>query len=301
MLKKSFADYYNRNSSILKVEKTKLEKEEFYLYATNKALETPGMKSRETVSLLKKKEKLEKKIAELKTIIQHLEALSENPDALVVNYLASLPINRKEIDLSDVVENHSLTTVPDLSRFPVLKTLRLNGNRRLSSGFDRLPTTLEHLNLYKTDIANEDTKWIQRLVNIEMLQLSRNDRIRELPDLSCLTKLKHLRVPNDECLYKYFTKARCDKIRYSHNGVYNWNYSVAHVCNTDSEVAQLIRNINYVNRFDRIREELLETGSRIVMNPNRIERLLDQAEIDLDSDWSDIFEFQKKRTYGYAY
>lgn len=300
MMRKSFDDYYNRNSSILKVEKTKLEKEEFYLYATNNALETPGMKSRETASFLKKKEKLEKKIAELKTIIQHLEALSENPDALVVNYLASLPINRKAIDLSDEFENHSLTTVPDLSRFPCLTKLNMSNNRLLSSGFDRLPTTLEHLNLYKTDIANEDTEWIQRLVNIEMLVLSRNDRIRELPDLSGLTKLKHLRVPN-EGLSKYFTKTCCDKIRYSHNGVYNWNYSVSHVCKTNSEVAQLIRNINYVNRFEKIREELLATAARIVMNPTRIERLLDQAEIDLDSDWSDIFEFQKKRTYGYAY
>jgi len=296
-MSKSFHAYFEHNNDKIKLAQSKLE-------CYKDELEKPG-------KITKKKEKVEKQIAKMEETITQLEFLAGNPDELVNTYLQSLPINRKSICLEDMFEMHSITKIPDLSRFSDLQVLRLSNNRRLSSGFDRLPTTLKELYCHKTDIPNEDTAWILRLVNLESLELSRNDRIIELPDLTALTNLKHLYINQMELrsiptlpftiqtlltpitnVSRYFTKSfYANKTRLSFNRGY---------CTTPkSDATRIILHINRVNQFDKIREELIAKGGRIIMNPARIERLLDQSEIDLDSDWSDIFEFQKRREYSY--
>ena len=318
---KTFDEYFNHNNGKLESEKTKLQQIQLSLQTCKYTLENTR-NPREIANVIKRKEKLKKQITNSEEIIAHLEFLAGNPDELVKNYLRSLPINRKTLYLEDILERHSLTKIPDdISRFPGLQVLHLSFNRCLSSGFERLPTTLKRLHCHKTNIPNEDTAWILRLVNLETLQLSRNDLICDLPDdLTSLTKLKHLYIdelnlrslptlpptiktlsaPINE-LSRYFTKS------FYNNEIKRLipNTGPQHYYIDDftskSEATHIIHHINRTNRFDKIREELLEKGGRIVMNPNRITRLLDQCEIDLDSDWSDIFEFQKRREYAYPY
>ena len=319
-MSKTFDAYFNRNNNKLESEKTKLQQIQFSLQTCKDALENTH-NPREIANVIKRKEKFEKKIAESEEIIAHLEFLVGNPDELVKTYLLSLPTKLKTLYLEDTVERHSLTKIPDdLSRFPGLQVLHLSYNQHLSSGFERLPTTLKRLHCHKTDIPNEDTEWILRLVNLETLQLSRNDRIRELPDdLTSLTKLKHLYIDQIDLhslptlpltiktlrieikilskLNRYFTKSfYANEIERACCQTYCIDEFTS-----KSEATYIIRHINRTNRFDKIREELLEKGGRIIMNPNRITRLLDQCEINLDSDWSDIFEFQKRRQYAYPY
>jgi hypothetical protein len=307
----SFTTYFNRNNSTLHFYKgTKLRDLQSELYIIKKTLEIPGT---EQTKLEKKNEKYEKKLADLEEKIERHEFLAANPDELVKEYLLTLPANRKRIELDDVYERHSLTVVPDLSRFTELRHLDLSFNRRLSSGFDRLPTTLKRLNCAKTNIPNEDTAWILRLVNLESLNLCRNDHIRELPDLSSLENLTDvdlslmslrsipnlplnnimlLRVPI-QGLPRYYSKTAYGRAQINDMQTFE--------CLTKTHSSQIIRRINRINQFDRIREELLATGARIVLNPARMARLLDQSELDTDSDWSDIFEFQTRRVHTTVY
>jgi hypothetical protein len=258
-------------------------------------------------------EKFEKNIEDIEKEIMRLQYLYENIDELVKEYLLTLPANRKNINLCDIFEQHSLTVVPDLSRFTELRHLDLSMNRCLSSGFDRLPTTLKRLNCIKTNIPNEDTAWILRLVNLESLNLCRNDNIRELPDLSSLENLTDvdlslmslrslpsmplnnitlLRIPVQE-LPRYYSKTVYVRAKTVSLQTFE--------CLTKSHSSKIIRHINRINQFDRIREELIATGAKIILNPSRIAKLLDQSEIDLDSDWSDIFECQTRRVHTTVY
>jgi len=311
----SLSTYFNRNNSILNLDKKpKLRDLQYELRVTKDILEKYDNTKREQTKYEKKIEKLEKKIADLKIEIERHEFLAANPDELVKEYLLTLPVDRKKIELDDEREKQSLTTVPDLSRFPDLKYLNLSGNRRLSSGFERLPTTLQTLKCYKTDIPNEDTAWIQRMTNLQVLNLCRNDRLRELPDLSGLTNLteldiynknlrqlpnmplsiKHLRVPIQE-LPRYYNKTVYRKYLETRTQIFE------SVSKTTTE--QIICRIKRINKFDQIREELLAKGAKIVMNPSRIARLLYQCDLDLEtgSDWSDIYEPQARRVYTTSY
>jgi len=310
----SFTTYFNRNNSTLNFYKgTKLRDLQSELYRIKKALDNPDLVRTEQTKLEKKNEKYEKKLADLEQKIERHEFLASNPDELVKEYLLTLPVDRKKIELDDLYEKHSLTTVPDLSRFTELRHLNLSCNRHLSSGFDRLPTTLKKLICFKTNMSNEDTAWILRLVNLEWLNLCRNDRIRELPDLSSLENLVDLdlslmslrSIPNlplnnimllrvpIQGLPRYYTKTAYGRAQINDMQTFE--------CLTKSHSTQIIRRINRINQFDRIREELLAKGAKIVLNPARIERLLDQSELDIDSDWSDIFECQTRRVHTTVY
>lgn len=311
----SFMNYFNQNNSILRFDKgTKLRDLQSELYVIKKALtENESLSKPEKAKLSKKIEKLEKKTADLEKKIERHEFLAANPDELVKEYLLTLPANRKKIELNDVYERHSLTTVPDLSRFTELRHLDISMNRRLSSGFDRLPTTLKRLNCAKTNIPNEDTAWILRLVNLESINLCRNDLIRELPDLSSLenltdvdislmelrslptmplNKIMLLRIPI-QGLPRYYSKSVYGRSQVNDMQTFE--------CLTKSHSTQIIRRINLINRFDHIREELLANGAKIILNPSRLARLLDQSELDTDSDWSDIYECQTRRVHTTTY
>lgn len=310
----SFTTYFNRNNSTLNFYKgTKLRDLQSELYRIKKALDNPDLVRTDRTKLENKNEKYEKKLADLEQKIERHEFLAANPDELVKEYLLTLPADRKKIELDDLYEKHSLTTVPDLSRFTELRHLNLSCNRNLSSGFDRLPTTLKKLICFKTNISNEDTAWILRLVNLEWLNLGRNDRIRELPDLSSLENLVDLDIslmdlrgiPNlplnnimllripIQGLPRYYSKTAYGRAQINDMQTFE--------CLTKSHSSQIIRRINRINRFDRIREELLATGAKIVLSPSRLARLLDQSELDVDSDWSDVYECQTRRVHTTAY
>lgn len=326
----SFTTYFNHNKSTLNFYKgTKLRDLQSELYRIKKDLEIlptrlqGSLSGESSNSLLRgrfaertklenKIEKYEKKIADLEKKIERHEFLAANPDELVKEYLLHLPADRKKIELDDLYERHSLTTVPDLSRFTELRHLNLSCNRHLSYGFDRLPTTLKKLICFKTN-APEDASWILRLVNLEWLNLCRNDRIRELPDLSSLENLVDLDIslmdlrgiPNlplnnisllripIQGLPRYYSKTAYGRAQINDMQTFE--------CLTKSHSSQIIRRINRINQFDHIREELLATGAKIVLSPSRLARLLDQSELDVDSDWSDIYECQTRRVHTTVY
>ena len=308
--------YFNRNRSSLELYNgPKLRELQLELRISKDVLANPDtaplMKNTQT-KVAKKIEKIEKKIADLQATIARLEFLAANPDEMVKEYLLTLPADRKKIELDDMFERHLLTTVPDLSRFTELRDLNLSCNRRLSSGFDRLPTTLKRLNCFKTD-APEDTAWILRLTNLESITLGRNSRIRELPDLSSLenltdidiSQLDLLSIPNLPLnnisilripvrgLPRYYSKSTYGRLLITDLDSFE--------CLTKSQSSQFIRRINRINRFDHIREELLANGAKITMNPSRLARLLDQSELDTELDWSEIFECQTRRIHTTAY
>jgi hypothetical protein len=307
----SLMTYFNRNRSSLDLYNgPKLRDLQLELRISKDVLENPD--SAPLTKLVKKIEKIEKKIADVQATIARLEFLAANPDEMVKEYLLSLPADRKKIELNDIFERHSLTTVPDLSRFTELRDLNLSCNRRLSSGFDRLPTTLKRLNCFKTN-APEDASWILRLTNLESITLSRNDRIRELPDLSSLENLTDVDISNLDLrgipsmplnnisilripargLPRYYSKSAYGRLLITDADSFE--------CLTKSHSSQIIRRINRINRFDHIREELLANGAKITLSPSRLARLLDQSELDTDSDWSDVYECQTRRIHTTAY
>ena len=307
----SLMTYFNRNRSSLDLYNgPKLRDLQLELRISKDVLENPD--SAPLTKLVKKIEKIEKKIADVQATIARLEFLAANPDEMVKEYLLSLPADRKKIELNDLFERHSLTTVPDLSRFTELRDLNLSCNRRLSSGFDRLPTTLKRLNCFKTN-APEDASWILRLTNLESITLSRNDRIRELPDLSSLENLTDVDISNLDLrgipsmplnnisilripargLPRYYSKSAYGRLLITDADSFE--------CLTKSHSSQIIRRINRINRFDHIREELLANGAKITLSPSRLARLLDQSELDTDSDWSDVYECQTRRIHTTAY
>lgn len=256
-------------------------------------------------------ENSEKNIEDIEKEIMRLQYLRENPDELVKEYLQSIPANRKKIDLNWYSPEYyvrSLSIVPDLSRFTELRELDLSLNIHLSSGFDRLPITLEKIICYKTEFS--DVSWLLRLTNLTHIDLYGNIHIRELPDLSEMKKLKDLnmglmhlvRLPNlPENQIKKITLPVCEGLeKYFSRKNFIIGKRLNYFIRSNKYSMLLVQNINRINQFDTIREELLENAAKILLNPSRIERLLNQSYIDLDSDsdWSDLYDFQKRRVYA---
>ena len=311
----TFMKYVSRNHENIKKCKTNIRNLQLDCRVCENTLsnaDTTSMKQTERTKIINRIKNIEKTIANLAAELEMREFLAVNPDDMVKEYLLTLPANILRIELEDMCEQHSLTTIPDLSRFTHLIQLVLMKNRLLSSGFDRLPTTLKRLDCYKTNV--KDTTWIPRLTNLESLDLRRNDRIREFPDLSGMANLTNLYI--SELSLKRLPNLPLDKITILHLSIQglqryyrefeyhrevNIRNRISFECLTRIQSNHFIHNINRINQFDKIREELLSTAARIVLNPSRIERLLDHSEIDLDSDWSDIFEFQNRRVHTTFY
>jgi hypothetical protein len=311
----TFMNYAHRNNESIKKLKTNIRNLQLECNIRNNILanaDATGMKKTERTRLNNRIKSIENTVANHTAELDMREFLAVNPDDLVKEYLLTLPANITRIELEDMCEKHSLTTIPDLSRFTCLTHLVLTNNRILSSGFECLPTTLERLDCYKTNV--QDTAWIPRLTNLESLDLRRNDLIREFPDLSGMTNLTNLYI--SELNLKRLPNMPLDKIailrvpiqglqRYYKKFEYHREVvirnNISFDCISAKQSSQFIRNVNRINQFDKIREELLSTAARIVLNPSRIKRLLDQSEIDLDSDWSDIFELQNRRVYTTFY
>jgi hypothetical protein len=309
----NFMNYANLNNENIKTCKTNIHFLQLECNIRKNTLsnaDKTGLSKTERTYLINRIKSIEKTIARHTKELDMREFLAVNPDDMVKEYLLTLPADIMRIELEDMCERHSLTTVPDLSRFTHLIHLVLMNNRRLSSGFECLPTTLKRLDCYKTNV--EDTTWIPRLTNLESLDLRRNDLIREFPDLSGMTNLTNLciselnlkRLPNMplnkitilhvpiQGLQRYYSKRVYVRSQVNDERIFE--------CLNKTQSNSFIRRVNCINNFDRIREELLSKGSMIIMNPSRIERLLEHSEIDLETDWSDIFEFQVRRIHSAA-
>jgi len=309
----NFMNYANLNNENIKTCKTNIRNLQLDCNVCANTLsnaDKTGLSKTERTYLINRIKNIEKTIERHTKELEMREFLAENPDDMVKEYLLTLPADIMRIELEDMCERHSLTTVPDLSRFTRLIHLVLMNNRRLSSGFEHLPTTLKRLDCYKTNV--QDAAWIQRLTNLESLDLRRNDLIRELPDLSGMTNLTRLviselslkRLPNMplskiailrvpiQDLHRYYSKRVYVSSQVNDEQIFE--------CLNKTQSNRFIRRVNRINNFDRIREELLSKGSMIIMNPSRIERLLEHSDIDLEKDWSDIFEFQVRRIHSAA-
>lgn len=257
-------------------------------------------------------EKEEKELAAIEEKISEYE--SRSSDAFAQKYIDELPVTRKRINLSDELNKFKLSKVPDLSRFENLETLNLSCNEYMASGFDRLPVSLRKLDCYKTK-NNPDASWVTRLVNLEELTLRRNDEVGELPDLSGLTKLKVLNISQMERLRKlpnlplnikvlilpnkphiidqYLTRSTAMNSRTDPN-----RFSVSF---EGKSAILLIERINHINRFNQIRTELIETTAKMLMNPERLLKMIENEEIALeyDADWEDVYTFQERPRYAY--
>lgn len=235
-------------------------------------------------------------------------------DELAQKYVDALPITRKRVDLSDEMNKLKLRKVPDLSRFENLETLNLSGNEYMASGFDKLPVSLRNLECHKTK-NNPDASWVTRLVNLEQLTLRRNDAVGELPDLSGLTKLKMLNISQMDRLRKLPNLPLDIKVLILPNKphIIDHYFNRSSVMNyrTDSNRVTLsfegksmkgvIEHINRINRFNQIREELIETTAKMLMNPKRLLKMLENEELALeyDADWTDVYTFQECPKYAY--
>ena len=258
-------------------------------------------------------EKEEKELAAIEEKISEYESRSSD-DILLQKYIDKLPVTRKCIDLYVDLDILKLKKVPDLSRFEKLETLNLSGNEYMASGFDRLPVSLRKLDCYKTK-NNPDAYWVTRLVNLEELTLRRNDEVGELPDLSGLTKLKVLNISQMDRLRKlpnlplninvlilpnkphiivqYFTRSSAMNSITDPNRVF--------VSFEGKSAKVLIERINRINRFNQIRTELIETTAKMLMNPERLLKMLENEELALeyDADWADVYTFQERPRYAY--
>jgi hypothetical protein len=64
---------------------------------------------------------------------------------------------------------------------------------------------------------------------------------------------------------------------------------------------QMIQRINRINLFDQIREDILAKSARIVLNPNRIERISEEYGLGVESNWGDIYDYQVRRKHATEY
>lgn len=341
-VKMSFHAFIEQSKQKVVALSNALERSEWDLQCLQHRITTPELTTEKEKKVIAKKLDVETaRVEKLKAEI----AILTNMDELAKRYLSKLPANRKKIDLSYSHNGHSLSVVPDLSKFADLRELDLSHNEEIQGGFDRLPTTLRYLCMYKLKV-NRDVNEIRRLVNLETLDMTRNDSVTELPDLSGLTKLKvlHLtgcwglkylpclptslktmRIPNSRYFNIYFSEgeslwlnsaSRSGKVNsliYYDNQL-NW-YNTSRSGTGDSLIYQVswcinemldkrIFQINRVNRFDAIREELLERAAKLCLSPSRIEGILENGSeytLDNHSRWLDIYEYQERRKYATEY
>jgi hypothetical protein len=264
-------------------------------------------------SAKKRAEKIEKKIAELQAQFDDLNRVLANPDVLAQMYVDTLPASKASINLDRIdSDGYKMTQIPDLSRFFKLNTLYISFQENLVDGFDRLPTTLMRLVMFKAK-SNTSAEWLSRLVNLRYLDLGRNDLLRSLPDLSRLRNLETLYAMNMRGLTELPSLPTNIKIimislipdKYlTHQEWTAQTWKRRHNQDTtimlDGEsVKSFIHKINRVNRFDAIRDELLATTARIVLNPGRIARILAEHGGwigDCDAIM-DAFELQPRQKY----
>jgi hypothetical protein len=173
----SFEIFVAKQQNKVSVLTEKLNAHLWMMMAHNNQLAEPNLTKRSDKNRIQKKLiNVEQKVIE----IQDKIAILTNMDEIAKLYLASLPDNRKRINLDAIDSRFSLTTVPDFSRFPNLEELNISYNEKLVGGFDRLPITLRRLYSIKT-VKNADASWIPRLKNLEVLCIRRNDSITEFP------------------------------------------------------------------------------------------------------------------------
>lgn len=267
--------------------------------------------AKEKARYTKKIAEFNKKIEKIRPTLESLQSLlpevSGNGNNMATAYINSLPANSTRANLSiygEGLSNYSARDIPDLSRFSLLKDLNFDGHEDLSGRFDRIPRSVERLGLYHTNF--QDVSHLGQLVNLETVSLDRNYNIRELPDLSKLTRLRMINVCNMgikklpnlpqslnvismSYIKDLFTKKEvkryyseeCDRIiieRYKQH-----------------PIGEFIERIARENRFALIREDLMLQAAKIAMKPSRLARLLESG-MDFDEleERDNLFNYQKK-------
>lgn len=212
----------------------------------------------------------------------------DNHDKLAEAYLDTLPNTVKTIVLHPKL-GFSMTEIPDLSRFKYLRTLIFSGNERLTSkGGERIPVTVKTLDCYRTDF--EEAEFLARLVNLETLILAGNHRLRDLPDLTVLRNLKTVNIVN----IREFEIRRIPTMPTTlmwficpFNPRYHVHFAT-HFWYTKYP-AQYLAHIERANRLFPVLAEIPEASAKLRMHPNRIARLIESGELELNNDaWNDL-------------
>ena len=265
-------------------------------------------KSTPSKTLQKKLENALNKFEAAEATENRFQEYLEIPDKMVEAYLDTLPNTRKTIDLTPInsLTKNSITEIPDLSRFKQLEILTLSGNEFLTEkGADKIPVSVKALYCWHTNFENAE--FLGRLVNLEILMLTKNYNLRDLPDLSSHTKLRKVsirninafrtRLPNLpltlnylECNFirRYFVNS--DLVVMFKRAIRQKMESCVFCCESWSVKPRLfLENVHRINRIQPVLAEIPEGSAKIRMHPNRIARLIEQGVLSLDDDvWGDI-------------
>lgn len=234
----------------------------------------------------------------------------ENPNKMVEAYLDTLPNTKKTIDLSPINTHSqsSITEIPDLSRFKYLEKLILSGNELLTEiGGDKIPVSVKTLICWHTDFKSAE--FLQRLVNLETLNLTKNYNLHDLPDLSNLKKLKKVSILHFGGTFQNYIPSLPLTLTYLECSFVQ-EYLIA--ANLTSYRKQLIHHkeegcefvdkaawsysprvfleaVARVNLLRPVISEIPEASAKLCMNPQRIARLIDTGVLSLDDEeWMDI-------------
>jgi hypothetical protein len=247
--------------------------------------------------------------------------VSGNGNNMAAAYIASLQASEKHIVMRleyNCLTKYSVTEVPDLSALSGVAGLYLNGHSLLTSGIERIPKTVTYLALSKTGL--QDVSLLGGMTQLEELHLHNCSKIRELPDLSNLTKLNRVglfcpnltQIPKLPLNLKFMTLPIIkgfftpEEIKiYStvsdtpHNVTLRWSDVVPlrwlDIDETNGALMQdFIWRSHRLNNFRKIREDLMRQAAAIAMHPNRITRLLEAGEMEFDEveERDNLFNYQ---------
>jgi len=271
----------------------------------------------------------EKDLAKLRLSLELLQKLdpdvSGNGNNMAAAYVASLKPSEKYIIMTleyNFLTKYSVTVVPDLSALSGVETLHLYGHSLLTSGMERIPKTVTYLALSKTGLA--DVSLLGGMTQLEHLHLHNCIKIRELPDLSNLTKLIRvgllcpnlIHIPKLPLNLKFMTlpiikgfftpeeiKIYSNAIDTSHNVPLRWLDVVQSkwldIDQTNGALMQdFIWRSHRLNNFRQIREDIMRQAAAIAMHPNRIARLLEEGEMEFDQleERDNLFNYQFKES-----
>ena len=264
----------------------------------------------------------EKELAKLRHSLDSLQKLdpdvSGNGDNMAAAYIASLQSSEKYIAMSldyTYLTKYSVTEVPDLSALSGVAGIYLNGHSLLTSGMERIPKTVTYLALSKTGLA--DVSLLGEMTQLEHLHLHNCYKIRELPDLSNLTKLNRAglfcpnleRIPKLPLSIKFMTLPiikgffTSEEIKIYSKVSDRWPQRWLDVVplrwmdmdeTNGALMEDFIWRTHKANNFRQIREDLMRQAAAIAMHPNRIARLLEAGETVFDEveERDNLFNYQ---------
>jgi Leucine-rich repeat (LRR) protein len=210
------------------------------------------------------------------------------------NYLSidDIPMNVVKLSFT----NLKLRVLPDLSRFRHLRVLYCSHNRL--TNIDNLPDNIEYIFCSNNRITcinnlpfwlaglfcnNNRIRYIKELPPYLMRLFCNDNCLYSIPDLPFLFEvLMCHRNPLHSLPYLPFTikYLYCDNVPYIYpdralytiNTINNFRYNYFTLKYGHKLLFNLIKK-----RMNKIKYELLESGAKIMMHPDRISRLLDEG------------------------